>query len=547
MLKLIEEEEEEERKCRVTTRSGKETKVQEDEEQEQEDGESKVQPTPTQTCEQATTPGSGPRPSLLTEDEAPKSKPKFTFRHQREQEERRKHWEEFHSTEGGREEPQVLEVPRHPTVGEDGAENSEQAGESEYAGSLVGDEGGLPPTHHSEESLTQLVLEEDWSEEYEKCPVFGGIWKATLSAEQDWPEGTEKSAGKLYADGKLCIPLRLQNAWIQEQHRFWGHVGFQRLWETLSDRFFWAKSPEAKEYARRVGRECTTCQACDPPLSLKTKIRPFPIPSKIMSHVSIDLFKMPRLSKDKIFYDTLIICVDRHSGWIIALPSLEKGLTGERVAKLMLQQWRWFGVPQVIHSDRGPHFISSWWQTLCAGLGIRVSYSHAYHHQGNGRAERAGRQIQDLARKIHVETGMDWFDSLPQVVDRIHDVPGEGGYTPYQIIFGRDRPLGGVPYSPSRFSEDAEDFIQRIKEVDEKVAQTLNEKHRRQAEQVNKGRKDGPRLKPGDKVWYRRPEGTGEKTDSRWLGPGIVVEQVVMEVTKSKWRRKESLKHLKSF
>ena len=121
---------------------------------------------------------------------------------------------------------------------------------------------------------------------------------------------------------------------------------------------------------------------------------------------------------------------------------------------------------------------------------------------------------------------MDWFDSLPQVVDRIHDVPGEGGYTPYQIIFGRDRPLGGVPYSPPRFSEDAEDFIQRIKDVEESVARKLNEKHRKQAEQVNKGRKDAPRLKPGDKVWYRRPEGTGEKTDSRWLGPGVVVEQV---------------------
>ena len=132
MLTLIQEEEEVERKCRVTTRNGKETKVKEDEDQEQkEDGVSKVQPTPTQTCEQATTPWSGPRPSLLTEDEARKSKPKFTFRHKREQEERRKHWEEFHSTEEEREEPQVLKIPLHPTVGEGGAENSEQAGESE--------------------------------------------------------------------------------------------------------------------------------------------------------------------------------------------------------------------------------------------------------------------------------------------------------------------------------------------------------------------------------------------------------------------------------
>ena len=192
----------------------------------------------------------------------------------------------------------------------------------------------------------------------------------------------------------------------------------------------------------------------------------------------------------------------------------------------MLQQWRFFGVPQIIHSDRGPHFISSWWQTLCAGLGIRVSYSHAYHHQGNGRAERAGRQIQDLARKVHVETGMDWFDSLPQVVDRIHDAPGESGYTPYQIVFGRDRPLGMIPYTPPKISEDAEDFVKRIQEVEQVVADRLNQKHRKQADQVNKGRKDFPRFSAGEKVWYRRPEGTGEKTDSRWLGPGLILEQI---------------------
>jgi hypothetical protein len=86
--------------------------------------------------------------------------------------------------------------------------------------------------------------------------------------------------------------------------------------------------------------------------------------------------------------------------------------------------------------------------------------------------------------------------------------------------------LGGVPYIPSRSSEDAQEFVKRVKEVEQAVAQTLNQKHQKQAEQVNKGRKDPPRFRTDDKVWYRRPEGTGEKTDSRWLGPGVVVEQV---------------------
>ena len=81
---------------------------------------------------------------------------------------------------------------------------------------------------------------------------------------------------------------------------------------------------------------------------------------------------------------------------------------------------------------------------------------------------------------------MDLFESIPQVVDHIHDTPGEGGYSPYQIIFGRDRPFGGFPCSPPKFSEDAESFVARIKEVEQLVAQTLTQKHQKQADQVNK-------------------------------------------------------------
>jgi hypothetical protein len=34
-------------------------------------------------------------------------------------------------------------------------------------------------------------------------------------------------------------------------------------------------------------------------------------------------------------YNSIIICVDRHSGWIIAIPTNKTGLTSEKVAKLL--------------------------------------------------------------------------------------------------------------------------------------------------------------------------------------------------------------------
>ena len=98
------------------------------------------------------------------------------------------------------------------------------------------------------------------------------------------------------------------------------------------------------------------------------------------------------------------MCVDRHLGWIVAVPCLNKGLTGAFVAQKMLKwQWRPFGVPSVIKSDQASLFVGSWFENLCAGMGIWQAFSQAYHHQANGRAERAGQSLMEILRKIYEE------------------------------------------------------------------------------------------------------------------------------------------------
>ena len=115
-----------------------------------------------------------------------------------------------------------------------------------------------------------------------------------------------------------------------------------------------------------------------------------------MVSVALDLFNMPQCKHEGEMYDMMAVCVDRHSGWMVAIPTQNKGLTGAKVAKKMIQyQWRPFGIPSLITSDQGSHFTGEWWKTMCAELGMRQTYSQAYHHQANGRAERAGQQIME--------------------------------------------------------------------------------------------------------------------------------------------------------
>ena len=127
-------------------------------------------------------------------------------------------------------------------------------------------------------------------------------------------------------------------------------------------------------------------------------------------------------------YDIMAVAVDRLSGWVVAIPELNKGLTGSKVARAMLlHQWRPFGIPSIITSDQGSHFTGDFWKTMCANLGIRHAYSQAYHHQANGRAEMAGQILLERLRKLQDKRGVVWVELLPMVLDRYHDIPGESG------------------------------------------------------------------------------------------------------------------------
>ena len=81
---------------------------------------------------------------------------------------------------------------------------------------------------------------------------------------------------------------------------------------------------------------CEVCQVVNPPKApYKCHIEPYPIPPYLMDHVAIDCFAMPQVTFEGQTFDTMVVCVDRESGWIVATPHLDKGLTGEKVAKSM--------------------------------------------------------------------------------------------------------------------------------------------------------------------------------------------------------------------
>ena len=102
---------------------------------------------------------------------------------------------------------------------------------------------------------------------------------------------------------------------------------------------------------------------------------------------------------------------------------------------------------------------------MCARLGIRQAFSQAYRPQANGRAEAAVRQVKLFLRRLYEDGAVKWVEALPRVLRFIHDLVGESGYSPYQIMFGRHRPLAGLPYSSVHENPEANASFDRIKDI----------------------------------------------------------------------------------
>jgi transposase InsO family protein len=218
----------------------------------------------------------------------------------------------------------------------------------------------------------------------------------------------------------------------------------------------------------------------------------FPVPERLMHSVCLDVFAMPPVTWQEVEYDSILLCVDRLSGWLVACPTVKQGLTAERAAHLLLDKW-WepFGLPATVHSDMGPQFVGQWWKTMCARLGLHQTFSQPHRPRANGRAERAGQQLISLLRKLHLEHGLLWMEALPRALMIHHDLVGEAGLSPYQIMFGRDRPLAGIPYSPERECEDALEFFRRMERIDRMVSSHLGALHAQAVAAHNQGREKG--------------------------------------------------------
>ena len=111
------------------------------------------------------------------------------------------------------------------------------------------------------------------------------------------------------------------------------------------------------------------------------------IPLERTEWVNIDFItKLPTSEAGYNAVVTIINCLTKRACWI---PVKEAELTTEKFTTAFIDGYVWsLGLPVSIVSDRNTQFTSSFWQSLCSQLGIKLRMSTAHHPQSDGQVER---------------------------------------------------------------------------------------------------------------------------------------------------------------
>ena len=295
---------------------------------------------------------------------------------------------------------------------------------------------------------------------------------------------------------------------------------------------------EGEGLYKAVELQCQTCPSCvihthDTKLK-QGYMTPMPIPMGPMDPIALDMFHYPSASHDGEVYDRMLLCVCLLSGYLIAIPipkprheDKDEGLTGRIAAHLVMERWvDRFGAPLEICSDRGPQFVSQYFQTLCSKFGARSTMCLAGRHQGNGKAENTGTQLRRaVAKALTLRKGTNLVEVLPAVVRAWHETTGLSGYTPNEIVFGKHNRTKGPPLAePEGVAQDAAHYFQWREELITLARRAMIQVQETMAHKYKKSRRMSPNFSEGDPVWVcRQRKSLGDKTCPYWDWPYEVV------------------------
>ena len=92
-------------------------------------------------------------------------------------------------------------------------------------------------------------------------------------------------------------------------------------------------------------------------------------------------------------------------------------------------------MPRTIVSDCNVKFLSYFWKTLCAKLGIKLLFSTAYHPQTDGQTEVTNRTLSTLLRVL-ITNIKEWEECIP-ITEYAYNRARHSttGKSPFEVVY----------------------------------------------------------------------------------------------------------------
>ena len=275
---------------------------------------------------------------------------------------------------------------------------------------------------------------------------------------------------------RIVVPLEMRTGVLQLSHDspMAGHMGVNRTWQKVRDNFWWVNMKnDVIEYINncdRCGRNKHWNHSTRPPLQRTD------IPNQPLDKIQVDyLGPFPVAETHEYRYALQI--QDVLSRFLMFIPCTDS--TAETAAQMVVERWlcTLSSYPKVISSDRGGHFTSSVFESMCELSGIKHKMGAPGHPQSQGQVERQ----QQLLNQVRSLCNND-VELWPQAILRIqysHNTSPSlaTGISPAALVLGVNPVLPedlATENSRRRQSElnDFEDVttISRRKEKDLKLA-----------------------------------------------------------------------------
>lgn len=337
--------------------------------------------------------------------------------------------------------------------------------------------------------------------------------------------------------GRLIVakeePLRTKL--IEEAHASLtsAHCSARKTQQMLKERYYWhGMQKDVERYVRN-------CQICGRNKIRRDKVpgllHPLPAADRPWQHICCDFKTQPPDDKG---FDNACIFIDRFLKKSISIPCHKTATAADMAEIYYVHVYRHHDFPDSIVSDRGPQFISFFWDSLTKIVGVKLALSTAYSPQTDGQTEIMNEYNDQRLRPFVNHFQTNWSDLLPALDNAQLTLPHTslGGLSPFFVAHGHSPRKSfdwKAPKKPENAKEKlaleaAEAFAKRLETGYEFAKAHIIKAQDQMIKSANQHRRE-PDWKVKDMVYLStknlHTDRPSQKLSAKYAGPFEVLEQ----------------------